>query len=79
MLPLWRTKRELSEDAEETSMRNKHLRRLVHQQKAIIQQLQIRKDLLLQKTSQGQGGYQLGTCEGNSHNLQKDFEILILQ
>ena len=48
MLPSWRTERDLSEEAEEIVFENMQLRRLIHQQKAIIQQLQIRKDSLLQ-------------------------------
>ena len=51
MLPSWRTDRDLSDDAEEISFENRHLRRLIHQQRRIIQQLQIRKDSLLQGSS----------------------------
>ena len=51
MLPSWRTDRELSDEAEEISFENIQLRRLIHQQRAIIQQLQIRKDSLLQDAS----------------------------
>ena len=50
MLPSWRTERDLSEEAEEIVYENMQLRRLIHQQKAIIQQLQIRKDSLLEDT-----------------------------
>ena len=51
MLPSWRTDRDLSDYAEEISFENRHLRRLIHQQRRIIQQLQIRKDSLLQGSS----------------------------
>ena len=51
MLPFWRTDRDLSDEAEDISFENRQLRRLIHQQRAIIQQLQIRKDSLLQDTS----------------------------
>ena len=51
MLPSWRTDRELSDEAEEISFENIQLRRLIHQQRRIIQQLQIRKDSLLQGSS----------------------------
>ena len=51
MLPSWRTDRDLSDEAEELSFENRHLRRLIHQQRRIIQQLQIRKDSLLEDTT----------------------------
>lgn len=75
MLPSWRTDRGLSDEAEDISFENRQLRRLIHQQRAIIQQLQIRKDSILQDSSSGDITEELS--EDTSDLMQPELQVLI--
>ena len=75
MLPFWRTDRDLSDEAEDISFENRQLRRLIHQQRAIIQQLQIKKDSLLQDTSFDDITEELS--EDNPGLMQSELQVLI--
>ena len=75
MLPSWRTDRDLSDVAEEISFENRQLRRLIHQQRRIIQELQIRKDSLLQDTSSDHITEEL--TDKNPDLMRPEWKILV--
>ena len=79
MLPAWRTECEFSdEEAEDISFKNTQLRRLIRQQK--IQQLQMRKESLLQQSEDNnEDDFESNEdkTEGNSNVSESEWKILI--